>query len=173
MDLDPEVEPDFLRDARDPWPWPLFPSMTGLLGPSRWRYILIDPPYSPLDAGKYPPGAKKYPTPFQLLSRAVEVLDIGGKVGIIHYQWAPLVPGLSRELAVIAVGTGRNQRARFFTVFERIEGGIFEAEKMQTDGETNQKKRKKEEETEDPRQKTFSSLFGSTQENSKKQEKGQ
>lgn len=49
LDLNPETEPDFLQDARDPFP----------AGP--WAAVLIDPPYSEADAAKYPSGASSYP----------------------------------------------------------------------------------------------------------------
>ena len=113
--MDESVAPDFMQDARSPWP--LFETGNNDM---KWDHILIDPPYSPEDARRYPPGAETYPTPEQLLKRAVEVLAPGGRVGIIHYLWPRPVPGLSKEIAVVAVGTGRQSRARWFTVFEKV-----------------------------------------------------
>lgn len=115
LDLDPAVSPDFLQDAREPWPGCYTGRREG-----QWPAVLIDPPYSSEDATKYPPGAKAYPTPEQLLKRAVDALAPGGRVGIIHYLWPRPVPGLSKEIAVVAVGCGRNSRARWFTVFEKL-----------------------------------------------------
>lgn len=109
LDLDPSVNPDFLQDARDPWPF------DGCL-----KAALIDSPYSLEDAEQYPPGAKAYPTPEQLLKRAVPALSVGGRVGIIHYMWPRPVPGLSDEIAVVAVGSGRLGKARWFVVFEKV-----------------------------------------------------
>jgi hypothetical protein len=48
MDIDPAVEPDYLMDARDPWP--------PATGSGLWRGILIDPPYSEADAEHYSGG---------------------------------------------------------------------------------------------------------------------
>jgi hypothetical protein len=111
LDLDPAVSPDFEQDAREPWP---------MLEGRPWSAILIDPPYSEKDAEKYPPGAGKYPTPHQLLTRAVEVLAPGARVGIIHYLWPQPVKGLvQKEVAAVCVTTGRNARARHFVVFEK------------------------------------------------------
>jgi hypothetical protein len=117
LDLDPAVCPDFLLDARKQWP--SFGARLPFLQPLFWKGILIDSPYSPEDARKYPPGESVYPTPEQLLKRATEVLSPGCRVGIIHYLWPRPVPGLSSEKGVFAVGTGRNGRARWFVVFER------------------------------------------------------
>jgi hypothetical protein len=111
LDLDPEVSPDYQQDARDPWP--MMPDG------SPWQAILCDPPYSPRDAENWLPGKDAYPTPRELLTRAVEALAPGGRVGIIHYLWSRPVAGLSDELALIAVGSGRDNRARWFVVFER------------------------------------------------------
>lgn len=127
LDLDPLVVPDFLQDARDPWPmraeWPLIDNMTEEAAGTcfePWSAILIDPPYSPEDARQYFPGPEKYPTPHQLLTRAVEVLRPNGRVGIIHYLWPEPVKGLKpKEVAAVCVTTGRNARARHFVVFEK------------------------------------------------------
>lgn len=116
LDLDPDVQPDFLQDAREEWPTC---NLGGRLG-CEWPAVLIDPPYSPEDAERYPAGAAKYPTPHQLLTRAVEVLRPGGRVGIIHYLWPNPVKGLvPKEVAAVCVTTGRNARARHFVVFEK------------------------------------------------------
>lgn len=119
LDLDPLVVPDFLQDAREKWPLQDF-GMTE--GAKHWPAILIDPPYSPEDAKQYPTGPETYPTPHQLLTRAVEVLRPGGRVGIIHYIWPNPVKGLKeKEVAAVCVTTGRNARARHFVVFEKEE----------------------------------------------------
>lgn len=108
LDLDAAMEPDFLQDARVPYP-------TG------FRAILADPPYSEEDAAHYRPGASVYPTPNLILKRALDVLPIGCRVGILHYAWAAPPPGAAaKETAAIAVGTGRNGRARWFIVYEKL-----------------------------------------------------
>src|SRR6266436_2106065 len=76
LDLDPACEPDFLQDARDP-----FPKNNG----KPWQAVLIDPPYSSEDAVHYTVGAAVYPKPNLLLKNAFDVLPIGGRVGILHY----------------------------------------------------------------------------------------
>src|SRR5881394_3934003 len=57
LDLDPSLSPDFLRDARNPFP----DQPPSLSCGAFWGGILIDPPYSEADAAHYAPGAEKYP----------------------------------------------------------------------------------------------------------------
>lgn len=116
LDLDPATEPDFLQDAREPFPtWAHIPGERS----EHWRAILIDPPYSEADAAHYVPGADKYPKPNQLIKNALDVLPVGGRVGLIHY----VLPGLDRKRSrfVFAAGVmcGHNNRIRVFSVFER------------------------------------------------------
>jgi hypothetical protein len=106
LDLDPAMTPDFLQDARHPYP-------TG------FRAILADPPYSEVDADHYVPGRDCYPTPNTIVRNALAVLDVGCRVGILHYGW-PGLPTDGLEIAVVAVGTGRNGRARWYTVVEKL-----------------------------------------------------
>ena len=119
LDLDPACSPDFLQDARDPFPEGpnpfTTPTHTGY-----WAGIMIDRPYTEEDADHYTPGRTKLPTANQLVKNAIAVLPIGGKVGILDYVW-PQPPKDAREQAVITVVTGRNNRARLYTVFERME----------------------------------------------------
>ena len=112
LDLDPACKPEFLMDARDPLP-------LRSRGPRQWPAVLIDRPYTDTDAEKYAPGAKRLPPINALLKNALSVVRVGGKVGILDYVW-PQPPTWAREVAVVAVGTGRNNRARWFTVFERL-----------------------------------------------------
>lgn len=107
LDLDPDVQPDFLMDARDPWP----------IGPN-WKGVLIDPPYSEDDASHYKPGVEKYPKPNLLIKRALEVLPSGRRVGIIHYI-LPSPPKEAIFVAAIGVLCGYNNRIRIYSVFEK------------------------------------------------------
>jgi|GEM_PF-1322443 len=116
LDLDPLTEPDYLQDARQPWPEYGIGDMPSTF---KWKHVLIDPPYSPEDATRYRVGKSVLPTPTELLRRAVEVTAPGARVGIILYHWARPVPGL-RQIGVYTVLTGCGNKARVFTVFERI-----------------------------------------------------
>ncbi len=112
LDIDPMVEPDYLQDARDPWP------ISPHWQQSCWRGILIDPPYSEADAEHYTAGAAAYPSPNLLLKRAFEVLAPGGRVGIIHYILPKAPPG-AIFVACVGVCCGFNNRIRCYSVFEK------------------------------------------------------
>lgn len=119
LDLDPACEPDFLQDCRDPLPLPC--DMTELnLSESQWGAVLIDRPYTVDDAAHYTPGADTFPDLNDLLKRALLVVPVGGRVGVLDYIW-PHAGKVGKEVAVIAVGTGRNNRARWYSVWERLE----------------------------------------------------
>lgn len=122
LDLDPECQPDFLQDAREPFPCRKHDDMcaigAGCLG-GEWDGVMIDRPYTEADAAHYAPGADKLPTANLLVKHGIAVVPVGGKVGILDYLW-PQPPKNAKEVAVVAVYTGRNNRARQFTVFERL-----------------------------------------------------
>lgn len=112
LDLDPANSPDYVQDARKPFPLP---------GPDAfWPAILIDRPYTEDDADHYMPGRAFLPTANELIRNGIKAVDVGGCVGILDYLW-PQPPKNAKELATIAVINGRNNRIRQFTVFERME----------------------------------------------------
>jgi hypothetical protein len=115
MDLDPVCEPDFLQDAREPLP------QCPLMHNGLWPAILIDRPYTKEDADHYAPGKDVLPPINDLLKNALRSVPELRRVGVIDYIW-PHPGKLGQEVAVVAVGTGRNNRARWFTVFERVAG---------------------------------------------------
>ena len=120
LDLDPACNPDFLQDAREPYPngFSLDDINTGKSGFATWAGILIDPPYTEADAMHYVPGADKYPKPNELVKNALEVLPSGGRVGLIHY----ILPSPKDCIFVACVGVvcGFNNRIRVYSVFEKI-----------------------------------------------------
>jgi hypothetical protein len=119
LDLNPVVKPDFLQDARDPWPT----CREEACGRCDYEYhnwpgILIDPPYSPADAQHYDVGADVLPTPAELQKRAWEVLAPGGKCGILHYLWCR-PPAGAIPVALITIYVGYNNKARTLSVWEK------------------------------------------------------
>lgn len=85
-----------------------------------WAASLIDRPYTEADAEHYVPGSEVLPNLNDLLRRALSVTRIGGRVGVLDY----ILPRPPRDdvkfIAMIAVGTGYDQRLRCFSVFERL-----------------------------------------------------
>lgn len=104
LDLDPATEPDYLQDARQPFP-------TGFAA------ILMDPPYSVEDAAHYSVGGAAYPLPNILGANALNALNIGQRFGLIHYI-LPQVKN-ARFVACVGVVCGFNNRMRCYSVFEK------------------------------------------------------
>lgn len=109
LDIDPATQPDFLQDARAPLP---------LNNGQPWRAVLIDPPYSIEDATRYGCGSEVYPKPYELVTNALQVVPVGGKVGIIHYT-LPTRPMNAKFVACVGVVCGFGNRIRVFSVFQR------------------------------------------------------
>lgn len=116
LDVDPVLEPDFLQDARKPWPTEH--NFGGETGKLRWKAILADPPYSEDDCAEYACGREAYPNPSALIKRAFEVLESGQRIGILHYLW-PRPPKDAISVAVVSVLVGFGNRGRLFSVFEK------------------------------------------------------
>lgn len=114
LDLNPACDPDHCQDAAICLPHKPRWDFHG----EKWAGILIDPPYSELDAEHYPPGPEKYPSPNKLIELAIEVLPAGRKVGIIHYV-LPRCPKEAKFVACVGVLCGFNNRIRCFSVFEK------------------------------------------------------
>lgn len=126
LDIDPLCKPDIVYDGRmldkvrvidggylgfylppDDKPLQVF----------RPDAILIDRPYSLEDAKNYRCGPDVLPDLNKLVRDCLRLTD--GLVGVIDYAW-PSVPE-AKEVAAIAVGTGRNGRARWFTIWKRMQ----------------------------------------------------
>lgn len=112
LDMDPSLSPDFLQDAREPLP------KTDKEG-RPWGAILMDPPYSAEDATHYVPGMESYPKPNLLIKNAIEALEVGRRVGIIHYIVPQHPKKESHFVACVGVFCGFNNRVRAYSVFER------------------------------------------------------
>jgi hypothetical protein len=111
LDIDPLTKPDFLQDARDPFPLDQNNRFC-------WRAVLMDPPYSETDAQHYTCGSSVYPKPNTLIKNALDVVPVGGCVGLIHYQ-LPAQPKNAKFVAAIGILCGFNNRIRVFSVFRK------------------------------------------------------
>lgn len=112
-DIDAGLEPDFVCDLTMEFP----SNNPGGKGIDLWEGILIDPPYSMEDSLKY--AHREFPKPNLLMKLAIQKVNPGGKVGIIHYV-IPACPKNAKFVACVGIGCGFNNRVRVFTVFERL-----------------------------------------------------
>ena len=107
VDINPDCHPSFVEDARHT----SFESGV-------FDSVLIDPPYSEEDAKRYGTGL---PSMKDLLVEACRIVKPGGKVGLLHLLVPHIPKGFEqREVALIAVVCGCNQRIRVFTVLKRL-----------------------------------------------------
>lgn len=105
LDLDPKCEPDFLQDAREPYP-------EGFAG------ILADPPYNSEHATRYRVGADVLPSAGVILRNALKALAPGRRVGMLHFV-SPRPPRGTRLVGVFPVWMGYDMQIRVCTVYER------------------------------------------------------
>lgn len=129
LDIDGDVEPDFMQDARDPFPEFIGslgycivdrPNSKAIVDISGWPAILCDPPYTEEDADKYASGRKVLPSARRLLLNGLDAVRVGGKVGILHYV-APRMPkGSARFVGCFPVFVGFENRPRLYSVYERL-----------------------------------------------------
>jgi hypothetical protein len=115
MDLDPDMKPDYLLDAGDPASYSLISSEH-----SQIQGVLADPPYTPEYATNYRPGAAKFPTGADIVKHSINILPIGGRVGILSLHWPRYPKKLARQVALAAVYVGNGNLGRTFAVYERI-----------------------------------------------------
>jgi len=107
VDIDESLNPDFIMDVRKELP----------IGD--WNGILIDQPYTNEDAEHYSSGKDFIPNPNDLLKRALDLIPIGKKIGVLHYI-CPSCPKSAKFICCIGVLVGFNNRIRCFSVYEKI-----------------------------------------------------
>ncbi len=109
VDSDPATEPDVVADLSASGNWSEVPDA---------RAVLADPPYTPEDHAKYRTDAA-LPSAGHLLRVGLDCVAAGDRVGVLHYLW-PQPPKHARSIAAVAVLMGFNNRARVFSVFEKL-----------------------------------------------------
>ena len=110
IDIDPELQPNYIGDVRDPEFWETF--MTLGYAPDA---CLVDRPYTAEDATHYRLGAGALPELSPLLANCLRVAP---RVGVLDYL-IPRPPKNARFVACVGVVVGFGNRIRAFTVFER------------------------------------------------------
>lgn len=109
LDLDPSTEPDYLQDAREPYP-------------RGFKAIIADPDYSPADADHRPMGRDTLPSPRLIIQLALQALEPGQRVGILHTVTPRPKKDAALFIAKMNVATGYDNRERVFSVFEKLPG---------------------------------------------------
>ena len=105
VDIDKSTNPDYVMDASKDLP----------LG--YWDGILIDPPYTQDDANNY--NVNDLPNPNKLVKDCIDIVEVGKKVGILHYI-CPSAPKNSKFVCCVGVLVGFNNRIRCFSVYEKL-----------------------------------------------------
>ena len=106
LDLDPILKPDYLQDACQPLP-------------KGFAAILADPPYTLEDAKHYALSPLWLPSPNALLRNMLESVELGSRVGMLHYVIPRPPKDMARFVAVVGVIVGFGNRGRFYSVFEK------------------------------------------------------
>jgi len=103
VDIDKSLNPDYVVDVKKEIP------------SGDWNGILIDPPYTQDDADNY--KINDLPSPNKLVKDCINVINVGKKVGILHYI-CPSCPKNAKFVACMGVLVGFNNRIRVFSVYE-------------------------------------------------------
>lgn len=118
MDLDPAVHPDIVGDARQIKPYADARDVHGILDG-----ILADPAYSREEQANYGDGSPawqdQWPSPATIVRNSIEILPVGGRVGVLSYELPRYPKDKARQVAVMAVYVGNGNMGRTFAVFER------------------------------------------------------
>ena len=114
LDIRADYKPTHVADARN----------TGLPD-NHYGSVWIDPPYDSTHALEYVPDGDQYdpkkdfPKPYGLLKEAARVTMVGGRIGLLHWI-LPTRPKNLRQLALVGILCGNNNRIRLFSVYEKM-----------------------------------------------------
>jgi hypothetical protein len=115
MDMNPMLAPTFYANAADPDSYAM-----AIRECPQIQAVLADPPYTPEFAAHYEPGAEYFVTADEIVKHSINILPIGGRVGVLSLHWPRYPKKLARQIAVVAVYVGNGNLGRTFAVFERI-----------------------------------------------------
>jgi hypothetical protein len=113
VDVDATVKADYHLDVRD------IESFRTIAQQHQIRGVLADPPYTKGFAANYSVGPDVFPTADVILKNSIQVLPIGGRVGVLSMMWPRYPKAMARQIAVVAVYVGNGNIGRTFAVFER------------------------------------------------------
>lgn len=118
LDLDAALNPDIVADAAD-FTHDDVARRVDSRRLDHLRFALADPPYTPIDADRYRPGRERWPDPNRIVKAALDVVPVGGRVGILSLGWPRYPKQRSRQIAVVGVYVGNGNAGRTFAVYER------------------------------------------------------
>jgi hypothetical protein len=114
MDLDPNLQPDYRLDASESASYRSVLQLNPQI-----QAVLADPPYTLEFAHRYAPGPNKWPTGEQIVRHSLDILPVGGRVGILSLGWPRYPKSKARQIAIIGVVVGNGNLGRWFAVYER------------------------------------------------------
>jgi hypothetical protein len=113
-DLDRSLQPDIIADVRDGEAWrSVAETHTQIQG------ILADPPYTKGYAKNYRVGPDVFPGADDIVKHAIDILPIGGRVGILTMNWPRYPKNRARQIAIVGVLVGNGNIGRWYAVYER------------------------------------------------------
>jgi hypothetical protein len=115
MDLDESLKPDIFGDAGAALDYE-----RAIAAHPQIQAVLADPPYTPEFATRYKPGAEKFPTGDAIVRNSIDILPIGGRVGILSLGWPRYPKTRARQVAIVGVLIGNGNLGRWFAVYEKI-----------------------------------------------------
>ncbi len=114
LDVDGTLQPDLQCDITQE-AVPLMPSEDSSVY-HYWGAVLADPPYTVEDAARY--GTAPVPSARNCLDAGLSVIEVGSRVGILHYV-APRPPKGVKFVALVTVFVGFENRSRLYSVYEK------------------------------------------------------
>jgi hypothetical protein len=114
MDMDGDTAPDFLLDAglADSYEKISFQR-------PQIQAVLADPPYTKEFAMAYAPGPEFFVTGDQIVKHSIDILPVGGRVGILSLGWPRYPKAKARQVAIVGVVVGNGNLGRWYAVYER------------------------------------------------------
>lgn len=100
--------------------------------------VLLDPPYTEEYARNL--YRSEFPRPSHLLNEAARVVKHGGRIGLLHIA-VPITPAGCQFITSFGVVPGPGFRIRAFTIYERLQSGLFETSLPQSAGHEQERAR--------------------------------
>jgi hypothetical protein len=114
MDMDKSLRSDIIADARKSNSY-----LAAIYKYPQIQAVLADPPYNREFAEHYKVGPDVLPSPDDIVKHSIDILPVGGRVGILSMGWPGYPKNKARQIAIIGVTVGNRNIGRWFAVYER------------------------------------------------------